>query len=120
MKGLSKLYITTSLIGISLFFISMVNSVLFFKNGKIVFYVIGVIFTLILPAVITDPRKNLRGSICCAGWWGLSILFLISYLQIAPIIAITCLVMSLFTGFLFVSIFRDIFRWINNSRKNQN
>lgn len=119
MKGPSKLYITTSLIGISLSYISMVNGVLFSKNGEIVFYVIGVIFALLLPAVITDPRKNLRSNICCAGWWGLSILFLISYLQIAPIIAITCLIMTLFVGLLFVSTHCVILGWINNSRSNQ-
>lgn len=100
----SKLWLTTWMLGTSIFFTTISCYVIFLVGMQFVAGILGMVFAYLLPAVVVDPRKELRGTMGCFSWWAIALFVTILYLKMDIILLSLCLLVSISVSILVLQI----------------
>lgn len=87
----TELQVTTWALGTSVAYTICVNMAMYLKTQEVAYGVLSVIFAILLPVFVTDPRKNLRSLGYCCSMWVLTLLEAFAYCWVDMILALCCL-----------------------------
>lgn len=115
----SKLWLTTWMLGTSIIFTTISCYVIFLVSMQFGAGILGMVFAYLLPVVVVDPRKELRGTTGCFSWWAIALFVTIVYLQMDIILLSLCLLVSISVSILIFQIHRKAMQSGINLRRNK-
>ena len=116
---MSKRRCATYIIGTSMLYTSISCSVIFLTSVNCSAGAMGMLFAYLLPAVIEDPRKELRGTIGCISWWAIALYVTVFYSQMNIMLLTACFLASVFVSTLIFRIHNIAIKTGLNLRTNR-
>lgn len=119
MEYKSKIRLTTWILGTSILYTATLCYVIFLANVNYGAGVISMLFAYLLPAVVVDPRKELRSMIGCIAWWVIALFVTSLFLQMNLILLISCLLTTISVSTLVFQIYNMAVQTGLNFRRNK-
>ncbi len=119
MGHIEKLRSTTWILGTGILYATTTCYVIFLTELNYGAGITSMVFAYLLPSVVTDLRKELRGTIGCISWWAIALCVTILFSKLNLMLLTSCFLISASVSALTFQIHNKAVRTGLNLRKNK-